>query len=214
MSYNNDLQSNNEELAEILRTVNELPEAPEVPAGNYIPVPSVAEVGQTIVVTAVDENGVPTAWEAADLPSGGAWKKVYECGDTEVTEAVASVEIDLGVEELGEIEEYAIQLYLSKSTLETTCNGQINFELDGMWIGYYCFGMNLSANPAHIDLQANITTGALTFIKHTVSQEFNAANHLYIRRVDAHTKSERNGKLKIKFPAEWAGTYNVKVFTK
>lgn len=28
--------------------------------GDYIPVPSTAEVGQTIVVKAVDENGKPT----------------------------------------------------------------------------------------------------------------------------------------------------------
>ena len=31
-----------------------------------------AEIGQTIVVKAVDENGKPTEWEAADLPEGGA----------------------------------------------------------------------------------------------------------------------------------------------
>lgn len=37
--------------------------------GDYIPVPSTAEVGQTIVVKAVDENGKPTAWEAVDLPN-------------------------------------------------------------------------------------------------------------------------------------------------
>ena len=30
-----------------------------------------AAVGQTIVVKAVDENGKPTEWEAADMPSGG-----------------------------------------------------------------------------------------------------------------------------------------------
>lgn len=35
--------------------------------GDYIPVPSTAEVGQTIVVKAVDENGKPTAWEAVDM---------------------------------------------------------------------------------------------------------------------------------------------------
>ena len=35
-------------------------------SGDYIPVPSTAEVGQTIVVKAVDENGKPTAWEAVD----------------------------------------------------------------------------------------------------------------------------------------------------
>ena len=107
MSYNTELQSNNDELAEILQTVNELPEASDVPAGNYIPVPSVAEVGQTIVVTAVDENGVPTAWEAADLPSGGAWKKVYECKDVEVAEPVTAIEIDRGVRELGDMSELA-----------------------------------------------------------------------------------------------------------
>ena len=36
-----------------------------------IPSPSTATVGQTIVVKAVDSNGVPTEWEAADLPTGG-----------------------------------------------------------------------------------------------------------------------------------------------
>lgn len=35
-------------------------------SGDYIPVPSTAEVGQTIVVKAVDENGKPTEWEAVD----------------------------------------------------------------------------------------------------------------------------------------------------
>lgn len=34
--------------------------------GDYIPVPSTAEVGQTIVVKAVDENGKPTEWEPVD----------------------------------------------------------------------------------------------------------------------------------------------------
>lgn len=34
--------------------------------GDYIPVPSIAEVGQTIVVKEVDENGKPTEWEAVD----------------------------------------------------------------------------------------------------------------------------------------------------
>lgn len=40
-----------------------------------------AEVGQTIVVKAVDENGKPTEWEAVDLP------------DTEITEVSSPEEI-------------------------------------------------------------------------------------------------------------------------
>lgn len=40
-----------------------------VPTG--IPVPTTAAVGQTIVVSEVDENGKPTKWEAADVGGGG-----------------------------------------------------------------------------------------------------------------------------------------------
>jgi hypothetical protein len=37
-----------------------------------VPAPDSAVVGQTIVVKEVDENGKPTAWEAANFPSGGS----------------------------------------------------------------------------------------------------------------------------------------------
>lgn len=37
---------------------------------DFISTPPTAEVGQTIVVKAVDESGKPTEWEAVDLPSG------------------------------------------------------------------------------------------------------------------------------------------------
>ena len=38
--------------------------------------PETAEVGQTIRVKSVDENGKPTAWEAADLPTEGKWELI------------------------------------------------------------------------------------------------------------------------------------------
>lgn len=62
--------------------------------GDYIPVPSIAEVGQTIVVKEVDENGKPTAWEAVDMPiSGGAsgWT-LFQDGITD--EDVSGFEFD------------------------------------------------------------------------------------------------------------------------
>lgn len=56
--------------------------------------PTNAEVGQTIVVKSVDENGKPTEWEAVDVPSGGG----EEAWDYEKTivieEEVASITID------------------------------------------------------------------------------------------------------------------------
>lgn len=35
-----------------------------------IPIPETAQVGQTIVVSEVDENGKPTKWEAVDVGGG------------------------------------------------------------------------------------------------------------------------------------------------
>lgn len=48
-------------------------------AEEYIPAPAAATVGQTIKVKAVDESGKPTAWEAANMPSGGGhWETVLD----------------------------------------------------------------------------------------------------------------------------------------
>lgn len=54
-----------------IRLESEIIQVEGTVSGDYIPVPSTAEVGQTIVVKAVDENGKPTEWEAVDMPSSG-----------------------------------------------------------------------------------------------------------------------------------------------
>lgn len=58
-----------------------------------------ATVGQTVKISAVDENGVPTAWLPTDFPSGGGgdlqWYKVAETETTEeITEYVVSQDFD------------------------------------------------------------------------------------------------------------------------
>ena len=52
------------------------PQGPEGPAGPALAVTNTAAVGQTIRITAVDENGQPTEWEAADIPSGGGFEQI------------------------------------------------------------------------------------------------------------------------------------------
>lgn len=63
-------------------------------AGPALAVTNTAAVGQTVKITAVDENGQPTEWEAADMASGGG----EEAWDYEKTivieEEVASLTID------------------------------------------------------------------------------------------------------------------------
>lgn len=63
-------------------------------AENAIPVPAAAEVGQTIVVSAVDENGKPTAWDVAAASGGGGGKGWRHIAHLVTTEAVSEILID------------------------------------------------------------------------------------------------------------------------
>ena len=55
-----------------------------------------ATVGQTVKISAVDENGVPTAWEPTDFPSGGGgeWKLL---ADITTEEPINKILIDEGI---------------------------------------------------------------------------------------------------------------------
>jgi hypothetical protein len=53
-----------------------------------IPAPETAEVGQTIVVKEVDENGKPTLWEAADFAADSQFELLADITTTEVVSAI------------------------------------------------------------------------------------------------------------------------------
>jgi len=59
-----------------------------VPIPESITPPAAAAVGQTIVVKAVDENGKPTEWEAADFPKGASIDVTASVGQTIVVTEV------------------------------------------------------------------------------------------------------------------------------
>lgn len=64
--------------------------APKTAVGG-IKVASTAEVGQTIVVKAVDENGNPTEWECADMSGGAEWDAVIDLGVYSDTTALSDL---------------------------------------------------------------------------------------------------------------------------
>ena len=70
----------------------------DVPEGGGIAVTG-ATVGQTVKISEVDENGVPTAWEAADFPSGGVsdekWEHICDIS-VSVDDALTVISQDLG----------------------------------------------------------------------------------------------------------------------
>jgi hypothetical protein len=59
---------------EIAEMAAELVEVPESSGGISV---TGAKVGQTVKISAVDENGVPTAWDPTDFPSGGGGKGAF-----------------------------------------------------------------------------------------------------------------------------------------
>lgn len=151
-----------------------------------------------------------------EIPQGGGsrWKKVYSCDITTVAEAVTAIEIDLGVPELGDIEEFAIYWYCSKTTLDTACDGQLAFYLDGMKIGYFFTSVKLTSGPAYFDIFGNIELGTVNKCYQVVNPTTNTIKPDYQRYLSKHEPQKRNGKLEITFPAEWAGEYKVTVFTR
>ena len=69
-------------------------------SGDYIPVPSTAEVGQTIVVKAVDESGKPTEWAAADMTSGGGGAEIDISRQPDLILEVSKQVVSLSISEI------------------------------------------------------------------------------------------------------------------
>jgi hypothetical protein len=80
-----------------------------------------ATVGQTVKISAVDENGVPTAWESVDFPSGGgsgsvAVQEIISQGTLDFSTANKSNELPVTMEKLREYKLFGISLDPSVST--------------------------------------------------------------------------------------------------
>lgn len=69
-----------------------------------------ATVGQTVKIAAVDDNGVPTAWEAVNLPSGGVTD--VQLNDTSiVTDGVAAIPLANGKDVYGAVKQLSASNY-------------------------------------------------------------------------------------------------------
>lgn len=62
-----------------------------------------AAVGQIAKISAVDANGVPTAWELVDMPSGGGEKTLSLIASYDFTDNTASVFEETGLDDLTEL---------------------------------------------------------------------------------------------------------------
>ena len=85
-----------------------------------------AAVGQIIKVKAIDASGKPTAWEAADMPSGGGmrWQKIKEITLAEQTNDIVIGEDDNGVS----VADYnpiamKVEFHVPADSTQTNANG-------------------------------------------------------------------------------------------
>ena len=99
--------------------------------GTGTPLVASAAVGQTVVAKAVDENGVPTEWEAADLPSGGGtqWKLINTITTTEDALARVTCTVDSNGNPFSLTEVYVKAVL----PISTTATGSNFFYLNGIY---------------------------------------------------------------------------------
>lgn len=62
-----------------------------------------ATVGQIAKITAVDDSGKPTAWEAVDMPSGGGEREWALLNSGETQEVVKTISVDIDLQKINEL---------------------------------------------------------------------------------------------------------------
>ena len=115
-----------------------------------------ATVGQIAKITAVDDTGKPTAWEAGDMPSGGGGSaKTFELIKyINITEAVNEIRInadDIGEPfELEEVQIYT-QLYLqddATATISINLHSSINGSTTNYDWPFMAISPNIKSNTS------------------------------------------------------------------
>lgn len=169
-----------------------------------------AAVGQIAKISAVDANGVPTAWEPVDMPSGGGsnWVKVYD-GSNTIAEAVSSFEVNLSKSD--PMKEFQLWLKIDQNTAaDWGANKNIEVTVNGETIGYFMFMHRLNT---HVELFEERSLEAMTVAKRLLVAEnlnYNIAAPLWM--VEQGIKQTNDGKLSISFPAPYAGKITAIVF--
>lgn len=169
-----------------------------------------AAVGQIAKISAVDENGVPTAWEPVDMPSGRGsnWVKVYD-GSSTIAEEVSSFEVNLSKSD--PMKEFQLWLKLDKNTAaDWGANKNISVKVNGADIGYFIFQNRLDA---YVELFVERSLEAMTVSKRlltSVKLDYNNVTPYWM--VGQGSKQTNDGKLSISFPAPYAGKITAIVF--
>ena len=183
---------------------------PQGPAGAGLDVTG-ATVGQTVRISAVDDNGVPTAWVPVDMASGGGereWVKLYD-DTTTITDEVSAIEVDILRSDTAK----KFQIWLSFSANEATdwgSNKYITANINGASVCYTNFITTRLNSAFEVFFQVNCEGYISTY---AVSGNVRIQYNRYPLYFQGWGDPQRNnGKLQIKFGAPYKGTMNALVW--
>lgn len=133
-----------------------------------------ATVGQTIKIAAVDDYGVPTAWEPVDLPSGGAdeWELLTKNAETGEEEPIVMDAETLRYNFPSLADYKKLRIFIEKKYVATT-------GLTGVvWFRYlYDIGFKLSPSYANNYVEIDASFPGLCALKYLESNNLQIANY-------------------------------------
>lgn len=139
-----------------------------------------AKVGQTVTIAEVDENGVPTAWEAVEFPSNE--KAEFELIERIVCDGTVRTYLKTGLA-LKEVE-----IYIQTEAAETAASVGVELRNDAALFGYAWIGnlINTGIRYAYVHGVSNGSGNA--YIEHTAP-----ASSLYTATAMSRTPAKYDG---------------------
>lgn len=161
-----------------------------------------ATVGQTVKISAVDDDGVPTAWEAVDFPSGGGGSEWKVLADITTEEDVYEVMIDEGIPDgVTGVYFHAIAKYVESSSYN-----YLVFQVNGR--DAFAGNKGINANNQFYDLLLEIHEDGTG---HAMSSKSNVIGSSPQFGISSETITPRNDLLPVTSIGVQCGNVNLKI---
>lgn len=183
---------------------------PQGPAGAGLNVTG-ATVGQTVKISAVDVNGVPTAWEPVDMASGGgAWEKLYD-GTMQIEQETMAVEVDMPRNDSAK--GFQIYLHFAKNVAQAWADAKnISVKINGASCGYFTFMDKLVSDYYVFAKREFDSVGRIEYATASVSPNYNKLN-MFVQLANGSGYGQKNdGKINISFASPYAGSIELLVY--
>lgn len=183
---------------------------PQGPAGAGLDVTG-ATVGQIVKISAVDANGVPTAWEPVDMASGGgAWEKLYD-GTMQIEQETMAVEVDMPRNDSAK--GFQIYLHFAKNVAQAWADAKnISVKINGASCGYFTFMDKLVSDYYVFAKREFDSVGRIEYATAIVSPNYNKLN-MFVQLANGSGYGQKNdGKINISFASPYAGSIELLVY--